>query len=122
MLQRPEVCIYLYFVDSLVSLTFQVLACLCSDNCYFSFSHSIDSSDRAFYKDLFKVIEASDVLLEVLDAWNPLRTRCPEIENMVMKSGPNKRLVLVLNKIGSLLITFYFCLLSPFWYIYFCTA
>ncbi|ESW17385.1 hypothetical protein PHAVU_007G235000 [Phaseolus vulgaris] len=58
-----------------------------------------DSSDRAFYKDLVKVIEASDVLLEVLDARDPLGTRCPEIENMVMKSGPNKRLVLLLNKI-----------------------
>ncbi|XP_027927631.1 guanine nucleotide-binding protein-like NSN1 [Vigna unguiculata] len=58
-----------------------------------------DSSDRAFYKDLVKVIEASDVLLEVLDARDPLGTRCPEIENMVMKSGPDKRLVLLLSKI-----------------------
>ncbi|XP_027927619.1 guanine nucleotide-binding protein-like NSN1 [Vigna unguiculata] len=58
-----------------------------------------DSSDRAFYKDLVKVIEASDVLLEVLDARDPLGTRCPEIENMVMKSGPDKHLVLLLNKI-----------------------
>ncbi|QCE10442.1 guanine nucleotide-binding protein-like NSN1 [Vigna unguiculata] len=58
-----------------------------------------DSSDRAFYKDLVKVIEASDVLLEVLDARDPLGTRCPEIESMVMKSGPDKRLVLLLNKI-----------------------
>ena len=68
MLQRPEVCIYLYFPDSLVSLTFQVLTCLCSDHCYFLFSYSIDSSNRAFYRDLVKVIEASNVLLEVLDA------------------------------------------------------
>jgi len=85
-----------------------VLTCICSYNCYFCFFYSIDSSDRAFYKDLVKVIEASDVLLEVLDARDPLGTRCPEIENMVMKSGPDKRLVLLLNKIGSLLITFHF--------------
>ncbi|KAL5193942.1 Guanine nucleotide-binding protein-like NSN1 [Glycine soja] len=58
-----------------------------------------DSSDRAFYKDLVKVIEASDVLLEVLDARDPLGTRCVDIEKMVMKSGPDKRLVLLLNKI-----------------------
>ncbi|QCE05608.1 nuclear GTP-binding protein [Vigna unguiculata] len=58
-----------------------------------------DISDRAFYKDLVKVIEASDILLEVLDARDPLGTRCTEIENMVMKSGPDKRLVLLLNKI-----------------------
>ncbi|GAU43314.1 hypothetical protein TSUD_390130 [Trifolium subterraneum] len=58
-----------------------------------------DSSDRAFYKDLVKVIEASDVILEVLDARDPLGTRCVDIEKMVMKAGPDKRLVLLLNKI-----------------------
>ncbi|XP_027363054.1 guanine nucleotide-binding protein-like NSN1 [Abrus precatorius] len=58
-----------------------------------------DSSDRAFYKDLVKVIEASDVILEVLDARDPLGTRCVDIEKMVMKSGPDKHLVLLLNKI-----------------------
>ncbi|KAL2326615.1 hypothetical protein Fmac_025673 [Flemingia macrophylla] len=58
-----------------------------------------DSSDRAFYKDLVKVIEVSDVLLEVLDARDPLGTRCVDIEKMVMKAGPDKRLVLLLNKI-----------------------
>ncbi|KAJ1394990.1 P-loop containing nucleoside triphosphate hydrolase [Sesbania bispinosa] len=58
-----------------------------------------DNSDRAFYKDLVKVIEASDVLLEVLDARDPLGTRCVDIEKMVMKMGPDKHLVLLLNKI-----------------------
>ncbi|RDX87247.1 Guanine nucleotide-binding protein-like NSN1 [Mucuna pruriens] len=58
-----------------------------------------DNSDRAFYKDLLKVIEASDVILEVLDARDPLGTRCVDIEKLVMKSGPDKRLVLLLNKI-----------------------
>ncbi|KAK7279101.1 hypothetical protein RJT34_24145 [Clitoria ternatea] len=58
-----------------------------------------DSSDRAFYKDLVKVIEVSDVILEVLDARDPLGTRCADIEKMVMKSGPDKHLVLLLNKI-----------------------
>ncbi|XP_061353321.1 guanine nucleotide-binding protein-like NSN1 [Gastrolobium bilobum] len=59
----------------------------------------VDNSDRAFYKDLVKVIEASDVILEVLDARDPLGTRCVDIEKMVMKSGPDKHLVLLLNKI-----------------------
>ncbi|RDX92754.1 Guanine nucleotide-binding protein-like NSN1, partial [Mucuna pruriens] len=58
-----------------------------------------DSSGRAFYKDLLKVIEASDVILEVLDARDPLGTRCVDIEKMVMKLGLDKRLVLLLNKI-----------------------
>lgn len=59
-----------------------------------------DNSDRAFYKELVKVIEVSDVILEVLDARDPLGTRCVDMENMVMKAGPDKHLVLLLNKIG----------------------
>ncbi|KAI4356226.1 hypothetical protein L6164_000265 [Bauhinia variegata] len=58
-----------------------------------------DNSDRAFYKELVKVIEASDVILEVIDARDPLGTRCVDMEKMVMKSGPDKHLVLLLNKI-----------------------
>ncbi|XP_073316808.1 guanine nucleotide-binding protein-like NSN1 isoform X2 [Primulina huaijiensis] len=62
-------------------------------------SKTRDNSEKSFYKELVKVIEASDVILEVLDARDPLGTRCVDMENMVMKSGPDKRLVLLLNKI-----------------------
>ncbi|KAK9140893.1 hypothetical protein Scep_010574 [Stephania cephalantha] len=58
-----------------------------------------ESSERSFYKELVKVIEASDVILEVLDARDPLGTRCVDMEKMVLKSGPEKHLVLLLNKI-----------------------
>lgn len=60
-----------------------------------------DNSDRAFYKELLKVIDASDVILEVLDARDPLGTRCVDMEKMVLKAGPDKHLVLLLNKIGN---------------------
>ncbi|KAK9049608.1 hypothetical protein SSX86_031422 [Deinandra increscens subsp. villosa] len=70
--------------------------------CY-QFSESIvgctDNSERTFYKELAKVIEASDVILEVLDARDPLGTRSADMEKMVMRAGPEKHLVLLLNKI-----------------------
>ncbi|XP_059296879.1 guanine nucleotide-binding protein-like NSN1 [Lycium ferocissimum] len=64
-----------------------------------SFVKQRDNSERAFYKELVKVIDASDVILEVLDARDPLGTRCLDMEKMVMKAGPEKHLVLLLNKI-----------------------
>ncbi|CAH7239071.1 guanine nucleotide-binding protein-like 3 [Phodopus roborovskii] len=48
-------------------------------------------------QELKKVIEASDVVLEVLDARDPLGSRCPQVEEAVVQSG-HKRLILVLNK------------------------
>lgn len=48
-------------------------------------------------QELKKVIEASDVVLEVLDARDPLGCRCPQVEEAVVQSG-HKKLVLVLNK------------------------
>jgi nuclear GTP-binding protein len=58
-----------------------------------------NNPERVFYKELTKVIEAADVILQVLDARDPLGTRCVDVEKMVMKAGPEKRLVLLLNKI-----------------------
>lgn len=68
---------------------------------YFDIYSRAENSDRAFYKELVKVVEASDVILEVLDARDPLGTRCVDMEKMVMKSGYDKHLVLLLNKIGN---------------------
>ncbi|XP_026532060.1 guanine nucleotide-binding protein-like 3-like protein [Notechis scutatus] len=58
-----------------------------------------DSSCKAYYKEFRKVIEAADVILEVLDARDPQGCRCPQVEEAVVQAGTSKRLVLVLNKI-----------------------
>ncbi|XP_013772982.1 guanine nucleotide-binding protein-like 3 homolog isoform X2 [Limulus polyphemus] len=58
-----------------------------------------DSSLRVYHKEFKMVVERADVVLEILDARDPLGCRCPQVEQAVINSGPNKRLVLVLNKI-----------------------
>lgn len=47
-----------------------------------------------------QVVEYSDVILEVLDARDPLGCRCFQMEEAVLQAEGNKKLVLVLNKIG----------------------
>jgi nuclear GTP-binding protein len=57
------------------------------------------SSRRAYLRSLKQVIESSDVILQVLDARDPLGTRVhPAVEAGIL-SHPDKRMVLVLNKI-----------------------
>lgn len=59
-----------------------------------------DSSRRAFYKEFLKVVDAADVVIEVLDARDPLGCRCVDVERLVRKSGADKKVILLLNKIG----------------------
>ncbi|XP_068780285.1 guanine nucleotide-binding protein-like 3-like protein [Struthio camelus] len=58
-----------------------------------------EASLRRYGRELRKVLAASDVVLEVLDARDPLGCRSPRLEAAVRRAGPGKRLVLVLNKI-----------------------
>lgn len=59
-----------------------------------------DNSRRAFMKEFKKVLENSDVILEVLDARDPIGCRCYEAERAIIAaSGGSKRIVLVLNKV-----------------------
>ncbi|XP_061840882.1 guanine nucleotide-binding protein-like 3 [Nerophis lumbriciformis] len=48
---------------------------------------------------LNNVIDAADVIIEVLDARDPLGCRCPQLEEAVLQRAGNKKLFLVLTKI-----------------------
>lgn len=58
-----------------------------------------EATRKAYYKEFRKVVSYSDVILEVLDARDPLGCRCFQMEEAVLKAEGSKKLVLVLNKI-----------------------
>ncbi|KAL3900948.1 MAG: hypothetical protein SGCHY_000982 [Lobulomycetales sp.] len=53
---------------------------------------------RRIWKELYKVVDSSDVLIHVLDARDPVGTRCTSVEKYVAKEAPHKHLIFVLNK------------------------
>jgi nuclear GTP-binding protein len=62
------------------------------------------ASKRYYYKELNNVIEQSDIILQVLDARDPLGCRCREMEQLILSKVQSdqkspKRLILILNKI-----------------------
>lgn len=58
----------------------------------------LDKSRKAYDKIFKAVVEASDVVLYVLDARDPESTRSKKVEQAVLQSG-GKRLILLLNKV-----------------------
>ncbi|CDW94949.1 hypothetical protein [Sporisorium scitamineum] len=56
-----------------------------------------DNSIKAYMRELRKVVDNADVLLQVLDARDPLGCRSLETERMLLCAG--KKIVLILNKI-----------------------
>jgi nuclear GTP-binding protein len=57
-----------------------------------------DNSRRAYMHDFRQVVAASDVVLEVLDARDPIGSRVHQLENLVLDEMAAKKIVLVLNK------------------------
>lgn len=57
------------------------------------------SNLSSYYKEFQKVVESADIILQVVDARDPLGTRCPEVEEAVMAAGTDKKLVIVMNKV-----------------------
>ncbi len=53
---------------------------------------------KRIWNELYKVIDSSDVVIHVLDARDPLGTRCKSVEEYMTKETPHKHLIYVLNK------------------------
>lgn len=53
---------------------------------------------RRIWNELYKVIDSSDVIIQVLDARDPNGTRSKYIEQYIRKEKPHKHIVFVLNK------------------------
>lgn len=53
---------------------------------------------KRIWNELYKVIDSSDVVIHVLDARDPLGTRCHSVEKYIKEEAPHKHLIYVLNK------------------------
>jgi len=54
---------------------------------------------RRIWNELYKVIDSADVVVQVLDARDPLGTRSYHVEKFLAKEKPHKHLVFVINKV-----------------------
>jgi nuclear GTP-binding protein len=53
---------------------------------------------KRIWNELYKVIDSSDVVIHVLDARDPIGTRCKSVEKFLKEEAPHKHLIFVLNK------------------------
>eukprot|EP01083_Nonionella_stella_P115333 341817_1 len=59
----------------------------------------LSGQSQRIKSELYKVIDSSDVLLQVIDGRDPMGTRSPHIEKYIKTNCTHKHVVLVLNKI-----------------------
>jgi len=50
------------------------------------------------WRQLWRVLERSDIIVQVVDARNPLLYRCEDLENYIKDVDPHKLTVLLINK------------------------
>lgn len=63
--------------------------------------------------ELYKVVDSSDVIVQVIDARDPDGTRCKHIEEFLRKEKPHKHLILLMNKVDLVSdLNFFFNILS----------
>jgi nuclear GTP-binding protein len=55
---------------------------------------------KRIWNELYKVMDSSDVIAHVLDARDPLGTRCRAVEKYLKEEAPHKHLVFILNKVS----------------------
>ncbi|KAI9599359.1 NUC091 domain-containing protein [Syncephalis fuscata] len=58
----------------------------------------LKGQSKRIWGELYKVIDSSDVVVHVLDARDPLGTRCRNVETYLSKEAQHKHLIFVLNK------------------------
>lgn len=59
----------------------------------------IKGQSHRIWNELYKVIDSSDVVVHVLDARDPIGTKCEQIENFIKTKAQHKHLIYVLNKV-----------------------
>ncbi|KAK0076326.1 hypothetical protein PV325_005575 [Microctonus aethiopoides] len=54
---------------------------------------------KRIWNELYKVIDSSDIILQILDARDPQGTRSPHVEKYLKTEKPHKHLIFILNKV-----------------------
>lgn len=78
--------------DSNKTLLAQVERDMVRDRCFEK------GQSKRIWGELYKVIDSSDILVQVLDARDPIGTRSKTVEGYLREQAPHKQLIFVLNK------------------------
>jgi len=54
---------------------------------------------KKYFKEIKKVIESCDIIIEILDARDPMACRCRTLDQKILGMAGDKKIILLLNKI-----------------------